>query len=314
MARYLITGGCGFIGSHLVERLLGRGDAVVVLDDLSTGKRANIPAEVPVLVGDVADSALVAEAAAGVDGIFHLAAVASVDRSREAWLETHRANLTGAITVFDVARRAGDGGKAVPVVYASSAAIYGDNPNMPLNEEAAPRPLSAYGADKLGCELHARVADGVHGVPTTGFRFFNIFGPRQDPKSPYSGVISIFADRIARGEVVTVNGDGEQVRDFVYVGDLVRYLTAAMDAPKAGAPVYNICTGRPVSVNLLAETLAAAAGRPLDRVHGPARVGDIRVSIGDPGRLVAAFGMSCDTPFEDGLRRTLAWMAPARTG
>lgn len=244
----------------------------------------------------------------GVDGCFHLAAVASVDRSREAWLETHHANLSGTIAVFDAARRARSGGP-VPVVYASSAAVYGDNPDMPLTEDAATRPLSAYGADKLGCELHARVADGVHGVPTTGFRFFNVFGPRQDPKSPYSGVISIFAGRIVKGQPITINGDGEQVRDFVYVKDLVRYLTAAMDKPQAGAPVYNVCTGIPTSVNRLAEVLADISGRPLDRSYGPGRPGDIRVSIGDPSRLVAAFGMACEVSLEDGLRETLAWLA-----
>lgn len=308
MARYLVTGGCGFIGSHLIERLLAAGHEVRVLDDLSTGKRENLPAGVPVTVGNVADAAAVEAAMAGVDGCFHLAAVASVDRSREAWLETHHANQSGTIAVFDAARRAKADGP-VPVVYASSAAVYGDNPNMPLNEDAATKPLSAYGADKLGCELHARVADGVHGVPTTGFRFFNVFGPRQDPKSPYSGVISIFAGRIVRGESITINGDGEQVRDFVYVKDLVRYLTAAMDKPQAGAPVYNVCTGKPTSVNRLAEVLAEISGKPLDRRYGPARAGDIRVSIGDPSRLVAAFGMACETSLEDGLRDTLAWLA-----
>lgn len=307
MARYLVTGGCGFIGSHLIERLLGAGHDVRVLDDLSTGKRENLPEGVPVTVGDVADPAAVEAAMAGTDGCFHLAAVASVDRSREAWLETHHANLSGTVAVFDAARRANPKGP-VPVVYASSAAVYGDNPHMPLTEDAATCPLSAYGADKLGCELHARVADGVHGVPTTGFRFFNVFGPRQDPKSPYSGVISIFAGRIARGEPITVNGDGEQVRDFVYVKDLVRYLTAAMDAPRPGAPVFNVCTGKPTTVNRLAEVLADLSGRPLDRRYGPARAGDIRVSIGDPSRLVGAFAMACETSLEDGLRDTLAWL------
>ncbi len=308
MARYLVTGGCGFIGSHLIENLLADGHELRVLDDLSTGKRENLPDTVPVTVGNVADPAAVDAAMAGMDGCFHLAAVASVDRSREAWLETHHANLSGAIAVFDAARRANPRGP-VPVVYASSAAVYGDNPNMPLTEDAATRPLSAYGADKLGCELHARVADGVHGVPTTGFRFFNVFGPRQDPKSPYSGVISIFAGRIAKGAPITVNGDGEQVRDFIYVKDLVRYLSAAMANPRPGAPVFNICTGKPTSVNRLAEVLADLSGRPLDRSYGAARPGDIRVSIGDPSCLVTAFGMACETSLEDGLRDTLAWLA-----
>jgi len=307
MARYLVTGGCGFIGSHLVERLLAAGHEAFVLDDLSTGKRDNLPTSVPVTVGTVADPAVVAAAMAGMDGCFHLAAVASVDRSREAWLETHQTNLSGTIAVFDAARHANPRGP-IPVVYASSAAVYGDNPNMPLREDAATRPLSAYGADKLGCELHARVADGVHGVPTTGFRFFNVYGPRQDPKSPYSGVISIFAGRIAKGQPITINGDGEQVRDFIYVKDLVRCLTAAMDAPRAGAPVFNVCTGVPTTVNRLAEVLASLSGRALERTYGPARAGDIRLSIGDPSNLRAAFDVTCDTSLEDGLRDTLAWL------
>lgn len=307
MARYLVTGGCGFIGSHLIEQLLAADHEVRVLDDLSTGRRDNLPSGVAVTVGDVAEPALLRELMDGVDGCFHLAAVASVDRSREDWSGTNHTNLAGTIAVFDAARRAA-GGSPVPVVYASSAAVYGDNQNVPLDEDAKVGPLSAYGADKLGCELHARVADGVHGVRTTGFRFFNVFGPRQDPKSPYSGVISIFAARIARGEPITINGDGEQVRDFVYVRDLVRYLTAAMDRPQAGAPVYNVCTGNPTTVNRLAEVLAALAGRPLDRRYGPARAGDIRVSVGDPTRLVAAFGITCGTTLEDGLRETLAWI------
>jgi len=305
MARYLVTGGCGFIGSHLVDRLSARGHEVRVLDDLSTGKRNNIPASVPVIVGDAGDAATVEEAMRGVDGCVHLAAVASVDRSREDWAGTHRANLAATINVFDSARRARAGGP-VPVVYASSAAVYGDNPNMPLKETAETRPLSAYGADKLGCELHGRVAWGVHGVPTAGFRFFNVYGPRQDPKSPYSGVISIFAGLIAAGRGVVVHGDGEQTRDFVFVGDLVGYLVDAVERPVEGARVFNVCTGRPTTVNRLAEATAAAVGRPLERSLGPARAGDIRVSIGDPTALIAAFGRSCDTRLEDGLRLTLA--------
>ena len=233
MAFWLVTGGCGFIGSHLVDALLARGDKVRVLDDLSTGRRSNLPGGVEVMVGDVADASAVARAMAGVDGCFHLAAVASVQRGNEDWLGTHRVNLTGTIAVFDAARTCNRKGP-VPVVYASSAAVYGDNPDMPLSESAATAPLSAYGADKLGCELHGRVAWQVHKVPSTGFRFFNVYGPRQDPKSPYSGVIAIFADKVAENREITVNGDGGQVRDFVYVADVVRHLVAAMDDKARG--------------------------------------------------------------------------------
>src|SRR6185437_16521969 len=195
MALYLVTGGAGFIGSHLTDALLKRGDQVRVLDNLSTGKWENLDSKATLIVGDIADAGTVARAMDGVDGCFHLAAVASVELGNRDWLGTHRANLTGAITIFDAARRARPD-RTVPVVYASSAAVYGDNPNLPLAETAQTRPMSAYGADKLGCELHGRVAAHVHGVRTVGCRFFNVYGPRQDPGSPYSGVISIFFNRI----------------------------------------------------------------------------------------------------------------------
>src|SRR5690348_8458986 len=189
MSTWLVIGGAGFIGSHLCDALLARGDSVRVLDDLSTGRLANLPPGVRFIQGDVADPACVSAAMAGVDGCFHLAAIASVEKGVTDWLGTHRANLTGTITVLDAIRRQGS---RIPVVYASSAAVYGDAAAMPITEATPCRPLSAYGADKFGGELHAAVGTQVHGIPTAGLRFFNVYGPRQDPKSPYSGVISIF--------------------------------------------------------------------------------------------------------------------------
>lgn len=301
MAVYLVTGGCGFIGSHLADALVADGHAVRILDDLSTGKRENAPTQADVRIGDVGNRDTVGDAMDGVDGCFHLAAIASVERSNEDWLGTHRANLTGAINVFDAARTANAAGP-VPVVYASSAAIYGDNEDIPLGEDAAPRPLTAYGADKLGCEHHGRVATVVHGVPTTGFRFFNIYGPRQDPKSPYSGVISIFADRLAAGAPITIHGDGEQFRDFVFVDDCVAHLVAGMARASDDADVYNVATGRTTTVNELLSTLADLTGRTPDASHGPARTGDIRRSAGDPARATEALGVSADTRLADGLR------------
>jgi UDP-glucose 4-epimerase len=301
LAHYLVTGGCGFIGSHLVDALVAGGHKVRILDDLSTGKRENVPDITDVIVGDVADTATVARAMEGMNGCFHLAAIASVQRSNEEWVLTHRVNLTGAVNVFDAARAEG----GIPVVYASSAAIYGDNPDMPLSEAARPRPLTAYGADKLGCELHARVAGRVHGVPTTGFRFFNIYGPRQDPGSPYSGVISIFADRLLAGTKATIFGDGKQVRDFVYVGDCVRFVVAGMARASVDADVFNVCTGRPTSLLDLVSALSDASGRKLAVLHGEPRAGDIRTSIGDPTRLEAAFGMRAETELRMGLASTL---------
>jgi len=311
MATYLVTGGCGFIGSHLVDLLVAQNHRVRVLDDLSTGKLDNLPVGVELYVGDVADAKLVARAMQGVDGCFHLAAIASVQRSVEEWVEAHRVNLTGTIAVFDAARRAGR--SPVPVVYASSAAVYGDSSNVPLAETTDAFPLSAYGADKLGCEHHARVATRVHGVPTTGLRFFNVFGPRQDPKSPYSGVIAIFARTIGLGNQITIYGDGEQVRDFVYVENVVRYLVAAMTRSRAEARVFNVCTGRATSVNQLASAIANIAGRQARIDYQPARTGDIRASVGDPRKANAALGVTAGIGLVDGLTRTLAGVSPRRT-
>ncbi len=305
MAAYLVTGGAGFIGSHLVDSLLADGHQVRVLDDLSTGRRANLPPRVELRVADVAAAAAMSAAMAGVAGCFHLAAVASVERSTIAWLATHRANLTGTIAVLDAAAKA-DGGP-VPVVYASSAAVYGDCRDIPLAEMAPTRPLSAYGADKLGCELHARVAARVHRVPSFGTRFFNIYGPRQDPRSPYSGVISIFAERIAAGEPVTLHGDGGQSRDFVYVGDAVRALRLGMDriagSNPARAEVANVCTGRATTIAELLALIAGAVGRHPKVLAAASRPGDIRESLGCPGLAEALLGFRAVTPIEAGLRR-----------
>jgi UDP-glucose 4-epimerase len=305
LATFLVTGGCGFIGSHLCVALLARGDDVRILDDLSTGKRENKPDAATLFQGDVADPALVRRAMDDVDGCFHLAAVASVERGNQDWLGTHRTNLTGAITIFDAARRARGDGRKVPVVYASSAAVYGDNPKMPLAETAATPPLSAYGADKLGCELHARVATAVHGVPTAGMRFFNVFGPRQDPKSPYSGVISIFCDRLRAGEGIRIFGDGKQTRDFVYVADVVAALLAAMRVMPPLSPVFNVCTGRATSLLDLAGTIGALCGMTPQIDFQPPRTGDIRESLGDPRRAAKRLGCTATTTLREGLARTL---------
>ncbi len=301
MRTFLVTGGCGFIGSHLADALLAAGHAVRILDDLSTGKLANKPEAAELVVGDVADAGIVADAMHGVAGCFHLAAIASVERSNQDWLGTHRANLTGTIAVLAAAQRSGP----VPVVYASSAAVYGDNPALPLTEAALPRPLSAYGADKLGCELHARVAGLVHRVPTTGLRFFNVYGPRQDPSSPYSGVISIFCERLRAGQGVTVFGDGGQTRDFVFVGDVVRALMAGLREASVEARVFNVCTGRASSVLDLAHAIARTLGVAPKIEFGPARPGDIRASLGEPSAARDVLGFAAETRLSEGLARTL---------
>jgi len=302
MANYLVTGGAGFIGSHLCESLLAEGHAVRVLDDLSTGKRDNLPPEVEFIEASIVDRAALEAAMAGTDGCFHLAAIASVQRSTEDWLGTHQVNLVGTIAVLDAARRLG----GVPVVYASSAAVYGDNPALPLAETAETRPLSAYGADKLGSELHARVATLVHGVPTTGFRFFNVFGPRQDPKSPYSGVISIFIERLLSGQSVMVFGDGRQTRDFIFVGDVVSHLVAAMAQPTGQPRVFNVCTGRETSLLDLISALELVIGTKSEISFQPPRPGDIRASLGSPALATMALGVTASTALIDGLRVTIA--------
>ena len=312
MATFLVTGGCGFIGSHLCAALRARGDRVRVLDDLSTGLEANLAPGAELLRGDVADPAAVREAMAGADGCFHLAAVASVERGVREWSATHRTNLSGTVAVFEAARRAAASG--VPVVYASSAAVYGDCGALPLGEDAPTRPLSAYGADKLGCELHARVAGHVHGIPTLGLRFFNVFGPRQDPRSPYSGVISIFCDRLSHGEGVDVFGDGLQTRDFVSVPDVVAALLAAMPAASPAAPVLNVCTGRAASVLELAGTVAELCGTKLEARRRPARSGEIRHSLGSPARAREALGLGPPIDLRAGLAEVVAWVRAGRPG
>jgi UDP-glucose 4-epimerase len=316
LPHYLLTGGCGFIGSHLAAALLARGDQVRILDDLSTGSRANLAPGAELVVGDVSDPVTVAAAMAGVDGCFHLAAIASVERGVREWLLTHRVNLSGTIAVFDAARATSETHAAgpIPVVYASSAAVYGEQETLPITEEAPKTPLSAYGADKLGCEQQAKVAGHVHGVPTMGLRFFNVYGPRQDPKSPYSGVISIFCDRLSAREPVKVFGDGSQTRDFIYVADIVAGLLAAMQAADTSAPVLNLCTGQPTSVLELARLVAALCNAPHALDHAPPRSGEIRHSVGAPDRARAMLGLGAPTPLREGLAATLAWLRTGRPG
>lgn len=304
LAHYLVTGGAGFIGSHLADALLAEGHRVRVLDDLSTGHIGNLDPRCELVRGCVTDPVAVGAAMQGVAGCFHLAAIASVARGNEDWRGTHLVNQTGTVTVLDAARAAGK----VPVVYASSAAVYGNLGDAVAHEGLAPAPLTAYGADKLGSELHGAVAWHVHGVPTAGMRFFNVFGPRQDPHSPYSGVISIFAALAAADRAITVHGDGQQLRDFVYVADVVAHLRAAMRvlAEAPGRHVLNVCTGRATSVLELAQALGRLHGRTPRITHGPARAGDIRRSLGDPARAVATLGVRAGIVLEDGLARTLA--------
>ncbi len=300
---FLITGGCGFIGSHLCDALIQRGHGVRVLDDLSTGVIDYLPEMAELVLGDVSDAGVVKSAMQDMDGCFHLAAVASVERSNTDWCGTHRINQLGTVNVLDAARTCNK--TPIPVVYASSAAVYGDNATVPLNESSTPRPISAYGADKLGSEHHARVAWLNHKVSTVGLRFFNVYGPRQNPASPYSGVISIFIDRVLKGLPLIVFGDGSQTRDFIYVADVVKHLLSSMFNQHGEASVYNVCTGQSTSITQLAKTISMVAGEEVDIKYETARAGDIAISLGAPKKAKARFKLDELVSLGDGLKLTL---------
>lgn len=296
--KILITGGAGFIGSHLAEQLLGGGHSVRVLDNLSTGKLENLPTShsIEFLRGDIRDRETVKNAVAGIDGIVHLAAVASVQASVDDPLGTHGSNFDGTLNLLEAARESG----VRRFLYASSAAIYGDNEELPISEDARPRPLTPYAADKLAGEHYLSFYHSKFGLDTTSFRFFNIFGPRQDPSSPYSGVISIFTDRLRRGEPVTIFGDGQQTRDFVYVGDLARLLVKALGLRTLAGQVMNVGRGQQSSLLDLIAALEKLSGKRLECRHESARHGDIRHSCADIRRLQQSL-MIPDTDLITGL-------------
>ena len=299
----LITGGAGFIGSHLAEHLLAARHSVRVLDNLSTGKRENLPAHprLEFVQGDIRDRSLVNDTARGMDAIVHLAAVASVQASVDDPTGTHETNFDGTLHLLEAARKE----HIRRFLYASSAAVYGDNTRLPLVEAEILDPLSPYAADKLAGEYYLRFYHAKFGIATTAFRFFNIFGPRQDPSSPYSGVISIFIERVCRGEPVTVFGDGRQTRDFVYVGDLVELLAQALSRTETAGQVINVGRGRQCSLLELLETLEKLTGKPVERRFAAARLGDIVHSCADITRLVRLLGKAPETDISTGLGEIL---------
>jgi len=273
--KIVVTGGCGFIGRHLVRRLVSLGADITVLDDLSTGDAAALPKNVRFIEGSVADLPLVKKLLADADGCFHLAAVASVQRSVEELVVCHTANETGTLAIIEGLRPTK--GK---LVYASSSAVFGHPLQLPLTVESATRPISPYGVSKLACELHARVAGHLFGIPSFGLRFFNVYGPEQRADSPYSGVIAIFGHRVAAGQPLTIFGDGEQSRDFVFVQDVVEALMGAWVAASPDARVELVGTGQPTTVRELADAVMAAIGRSVPVNFAPAREGDIKHSYG----------------------------------
>lgn len=295
----LVTGGAGFIGSHLVERLLAAGHRVRVLDNLSSGKRANLPGDerIDFVEGDVREAADVGRVVDGVGAIFHLAAVASVQASVDDPVGTHGSNFLGTLNLLEAARRKG----TRRFVFASSAAVYGDTAELPVAEQTSTRPLSPYAADKLASEHYLYFYAQKHGLNATAFRFFNIYGPRQDASSPYSGVISIFVERIRRGQEVTIFGDGRQTRDFVYVRDLVEVLSASLTKEGLSGVAINVGRGVECSLLELLATLERLAGRAVSRCYEAPRTGDILRSCADVTRLRRLLDLVPGTPVEVGL-------------
>jgi UDP-glucose 4-epimerase len=283
---YVVTGGCGFIGSHLVDALVAAGHAVIT--------------------GDLRNPLMVERAMRDMDGCFHLAAVASVVRCNDHWPETHAINQSATVALFDAARRAP---RPISIVYASSAAVYGDCPALPIPERAATCPSSPYGADKRGCELHAIAAAQAFGLSPIGLRFFNVYGPRQRPDDAYAGVISLFAARLRVRQTLTLFGDGLQARDFIFVGDVVEALLAAMRRLEQGGPaaaeLFNVCTGVATTVRDLAQMLMRASGVHVPVKHAAGGPGDIRLSVGSPVAATEALGYRATTSLEQGLRITL---------
>ena len=306
MARSLVTGGAGFIGSHLVEALVARGGEVVVLDDLSTGKRANLAAvsgRIEFHDGSVSDPAAAARACAGVDVVYHQAALASVPRSVEAPLESHAACATGTLVMLDAARRAG----ARRFVYAASSSCYGDQPTASKRESDLPGPLSPYAAAKLAGEMYCLAFHRSYGLETVALRYFNVFGPRQDPQGAYAAVIPRFIAALLAGETLTLYGDGGQSRDFTYVANVVRGNLLAAESSRAAGRVFNMASGRSYSLLDLIGALERLTGRSAEVLREPPRVGDVRDSLADITLARELLGYEPSVDFAEGLRRSLAW-------
>ena len=301
----LVTGGAGFIGSNLVDALLAKGHSVRILDDMSTGKRSNLPMDNPkveLIEGDVADASLVTRVMAGCSAVVHLAAVASVQASVDDPVRTHQSNFIGTLNVCEGMREAG----IKRVIFASSAAVYGNNGEGESIVEDTPKaPLTPYASDKLSSEYYLDFYRRHHGFEPAIFRLFNVFGPRQDPSSPYSGVISIFSERAVKGLPITIFGDGEQTRDFIYVGDLVQILVQAVEARQVEEGAVNVGLNKATTLKQMLEALSEVVGQLPPISYAPARSGDIRHSRADNTRLLQRFTLGETTPMSVGLARLL---------
>ncbi|MHC5210078.1 MAG: NAD-dependent epimerase/dehydratase family protein [Planctomycetota bacterium] len=304
MSRVLVTGGAGFIGSHVADALLARGDDVVIVDDFSSGRHTNVPAGALLLEGDLADEGVAERAVSGCEAVVHCAARPSVSLSVEDPISSNRANLEATTRLLLACRVAG----VRRAVYSSSSAVYGGTLRGAARETRRERPISPYGMNKLGAELMFRMAPALWGVDTFSLRYFNVYGPRQDPSSEYSGVISIFVNRALEGVPPIIHGDGLQSRDFTYVSDVVAANLLALDVKRGGGRVANVARG--VSVNLIA--LWEEVRRVCDRTDlganfGPSRLGDIRTSRAAVGRAARWLGFHAGVPLDRGLEQTVAW-------
>ena len=303
---FLVTGGAGFIGSHVAARLLADGHRVRVLDNFSTGSRANLDhgaahaAHLDVVEGDIRDLGTVEAASRGVDVVFHQAAMRSVPRSVKDPLGANDNNVTGTLNVLEAARRAG----ARRVVYASSSSVYGDRPDLPKREDQTPAPISPYAVSKAAGEQYAAVWSRLYGVETVGLRYFNVFGPKQDPASEYAAVIPRFILWALQRAPLEVHGDGTQSRDFTYIDNVVEANLLAGRAPGAAGEVFNVGCGSRVSLLEIIASLERLVGRPLQRNHTPGRAGDVAHTLADVSKAKRLLGYTPLVTFDDGLQRT----------
>jgi len=308
VSSYLVTGGAGFIGSHLVDALVSQGQVARVLDNFSTGKRGNLRGsigQIELIEGDIRDRGAVREAVTGVDYVLHQAALPSVPRSIKDPLATHEANATGTLNVLTASREAG----VKRVVYASSSSVYGDTPELPKREEMTPRPMSPYAASKLAGELYCRAFCHSYGLETVCLRYFNVFGPRQDPESQYAAVIPRFICALLDGAEVCIYGDGEQTRDFTYVGNVVQANLLAATAPQAAGRTYNIACGERTSLLSLLDMLSSFTGASPRVAFDAGRKGDVRDSLADISQAHSLLGYKPEIDVQNGLRRTVDWYA-----
>jgi nucleoside-diphosphate-sugar epimerase len=309
MAHYLVTGGAGFIGSHLSEELTRRGHRVRVADSLITGKRNNLDhvPGVEFVEGDLADLDFATKVAQGCDYVLHQAAIPSVPRSVKDPIASNRANVDATLNMLVAARDAG----VKRLVFAGSSSAYGNTPTLPKHEGMPTNPLSPYALQKVVGEQYLQMFTRLYGLETVSIRYFNVFGPRQDPTSPYSGVISVFATALIENRPPKIYGDGEQTRDFTYVANVVDGVLRACDAPKASGEVINVATGGRISLNKLFYAMRDVVGGSLEPTYAESRQGDVRDSQADIGKAKELLGYEPIVSFEEGLARTIAWYRTA---